>query len=58
MDYYYCPDVAARVAAAVQFICPVQFAQEAMVAIDPALAENEWIFPSSDTLAQDRSSAR
>jgi spermidine/putrescine transport system substrate-binding protein len=52
MNYYYDPVVAAKVAAYVQYICPVQGAQEAMTSIDPALAENQWIFPDEKTLSQ------
>ncbi|MFI7675817.1 spermidine/putrescine ABC transporter substrate-binding protein [Actinophytocola sp. NPDC049390] len=51
MNHYYEPEVAAELAAYVNFICPVQGAQDAMVAIDPELAENELIFPSESTLA-------
>ena len=47
LDYYYDPEVAARVAAYVNYICPVQGAQEAMRKIDPELAESPWIFPSA-----------
>jgi spermidine/putrescine transport system substrate-binding protein len=50
MNYYYDPEVAAQVAAYVQYICPVQGAQEAMKTIDPALAENPWIFPDDAML--------
>ena len=52
MDYYYQPEVAARVAASVNFICPVEGAQEAMTDIDPDLAENPLIFPDDETLAR------
>ena len=51
MNYYFDPAVAAEVAAYVQYISPVAGAQEAMTAIDPALVENEWIFPTEETLA-------
>ncbi len=51
MNYYYEPEVAAELAAWVNYICPVQGAQEAMTAIDPELAENELIFPSESTLS-------
>jgi spermidine/putrescine transport system substrate-binding protein len=50
MNYYYDPKVAAEVAAYVQYICPVAGAQEAITAIDPTLAENPWIFPTSAML--------
>ncbi len=52
MNYYYDPVVAARVAAWVNYVCPVQGAQEAMAAIDPDLVDDPWIFPSSELLAQ------
>jgi spermidine/putrescine transport system substrate-binding protein len=51
MNYYYDPTVAAEVAAYVQYISPVAGAKEAMQEIDPALVENEWIFPSEEKLA-------
>jgi len=50
MNYYYDPAVAAEVAAYVNYICPVEGAQQAMEAIDPALATNEFIFPTEATL--------
>jgi spermidine/putrescine transport system substrate-binding protein len=52
MNYYYDPEIAAQVAAYVQYICPVDGAQEAMRSIDPALADNQWIFPDAKTLSQ------
>ncbi|MEJ3404536.1 spermidine/putrescine ABC transporter substrate-binding protein [Rathayibacter sp. YIM 133350] len=52
IDYYYQPEVAAQVAAWVNFITPVVGAKEAAQAIDPELAENQLIFPSAETLAQ------
>ncbi|WP_231505282.1 PotD/PotF family extracellular solute-binding protein [Cellulomonas sp. URHE0023] len=51
MDYYYDPEVAAEVAAWVNYITPVQGAQEAMAAIDPDLAENPMIFPTAEILS-------
>ncbi len=45
MDYYYQPEVAAEVAAWVNYVCPVQGAQAAMEKIDPELAESPFIFP-------------
>ena len=51
MNYYYDPKVAAQVAAWVQYITPVAGAKEAMAEIDPALVDNQWIFPSEATLA-------
>ena len=51
MDYYYRPDVAAQVAAYVNYVCPVQGAQEEMQKIDPELAQSEWIFPTDAILS-------
>lgn len=51
IDYYYEPEVAAEVAAWVNFITPVVGAQEAAAAIDPELAENQLIFPNEETLS-------
>lgn len=52
INYYYDPVVAAEVAAWVWYICPVDGAQEAMMDIDPELAESPWIFPSKEILDQ------
>ena len=52
IDYYYQPEVAAEVAAWVNYITPVQGAKEAAVKIDPALANNQLIFPDEETLSQ------
>ena len=52
MNYYYDPAVAAEVAAWVNYITPVAGAKEAMMDIDPELAENQLIFPDEETLSQ------
>ncbi|QNE37513.1 ABC transporter substrate-binding protein [Leifsonia shinshuensis] len=52
IDYYYEPEVAAEVAAWVNYITPVQGAKEAAVKIDPKLAENQLIFPDEETLSK------
>jgi spermidine/putrescine transport system substrate-binding protein len=52
MDFYYRPEVAAEVAAWVNFITPVKGAKEELAATDPDLADNELIFPSEEFLAQ------
>ncbi|QEO16032.1 extracellular solute-binding protein [Agromyces intestinalis] len=52
IDFYYQPDVAAEVAAWVNYITPVVGAREAAEAIDPELAENQLIFPNDETLSQ------
>jgi spermidine/putrescine transport system substrate-binding protein len=51
MNYYYDPEVAARLAAWVWYICPVDGAREAMEKIDPSLVDNNLIFPSDDFLS-------
>ena len=51
MDFYYRPEIAAAVAAYVLYMTPVQGTQEALAAIDPALAEEPLIFPSDEILA-------
>jgi len=52
MNYYYEPEVAATVAAYVNYITPVVGAKEAMAKIDPTLVDNQLIFPDEDTLAK------
>jgi spermidine/putrescine transport system substrate-binding protein len=52
MNYYYEPEVAATLAAWVNYICPVQGAQQAMEKIDKSLVDNQLIFPTTDFLAQ------
>jgi spermidine/putrescine transport system substrate-binding protein len=49
-DYYYRPDVAAQVAAYVNYICPVDGAQAEMEKIDKSLAESPLIFPTAADL--------
>jgi len=51
IDYYYEPEVAAKLAAYVWYICPVKGAQEAMEKVDPDLVNNELIFPTEKTLS-------
>ena len=48
MNYYYEPEVAAQVAAWVNYVCPVDGAQEEMEKIDPDLAESPFIFPTAE----------
>lgn len=52
INYYYQPEVAAELAAYVNYICPVEGAQEAMKSIDAKLAANPLIFPDDSTLAK------
>jgi spermidine/putrescine transport system substrate-binding protein len=55
IDYYYDPEVAATVAAYVNYICPVEGAQQAMEKIDPELAASPWIFPTAADEAKSKS---
>ena len=50
MNYYYDPEVAARLSAWVNYICPVKGAEEAMASIDESLVGNPLIFPTADDL--------
>jgi spermidine/putrescine transport system substrate-binding protein len=50
MNFYYQPDVAAQLAAWMQYICPVLGTQAAMQQLDPTLAGAEQIFPSAALL--------
>lgn len=52
MNYYYEPEVAAEVAAWVNYITPVVGAQEIAAAKYPEIADNQLIFPSEDTLSK------
>jgi spermidine/putrescine transport system substrate-binding protein len=50
MNYYYEPEVAARLAAWVWHISPVEGAEAAMEEIDPSLVGNSLIFPTPEDL--------
>jgi spermidine/putrescine transport system substrate-binding protein len=52
MNFYYEPQVAATLAAWVNYICPVEGAKQAMEKIDPTLVENKLIFPDASTLSK------
>ncbi len=52
MNYYYQPEVAAQVAAYVNYICPVVGAQQVLAKTDPELAQSPFIFPSADYITQ------
>jgi spermidine/putrescine transport system substrate-binding protein len=52
INWYYDPAIAAQVAAWVNYVTPVNGAYEEAIKIDPALAENQLIFPNADTLSQ------
>jgi spermidine/putrescine transport system substrate-binding protein len=52
MNFVYRPEIAAQIEAYVNYICPVEGAQEEIRKLDPALADNELIFPSDETLSK------
>jgi len=52
IDFYYDPEVAAEVAAWVNYITPVVGAREAMEKIAPELVDDPLIFPDEQTLAK------
>jgi spermidine/putrescine transport system substrate-binding protein len=52
INYYYEPEVAAKLAAYNSYICPVKGAKEAMEKVDPDQVDNDLIFPSDKILAQ------
>lgn len=52
INYYYEPEVAAQVAAYVNYVTPVEGAREAILGIDPSLADNWMIFPTPEVLDQ------
>jgi spermidine/putrescine transport system substrate-binding protein len=54
MNYYYDPAVAAKVAAYVNYICPVKGAQTEIAKlpdVDPTIAKSSYIFPAAEDLA-------
>ena len=53
INYYYEPEVAAKLADYNSYICPVKGAQEAMEKVDPDQVDNELIFPTEKSLAAD-----
>jgi spermidine/putrescine transport system substrate-binding protein len=52
MNYYYQPDVAAKLASWVNYICPVEGAREEMEKINPDLVDSPLIFPDEETLSK------
>lgn len=54
INYYYDPAVAAKLAAYVNYICPVKGAQAEMEKIDPDLAANPLIFPDDAMLSKSK----
>jgi spermidine/putrescine transport system substrate-binding protein len=52
MNFVYDPEIAAQIAAYVNYITPVKGAKEAAAKLDPDLAANPLIFPDDATLAK------
>jgi spermidine/putrescine transport system substrate-binding protein len=52
INYYYDPAVMATVEDYVNYISPVKGSKEKLLAADPAVADNQLIFPSTATLAK------
>ena len=52
MNYVYEPAVAAKIAAYVNYVPPVQGVKEELIKIDPELAQNTLIIPDDELLAQ------
>jgi spermidine/putrescine transport system substrate-binding protein len=50
IDFVYQPEVQADIAEYVNYICPVEGVKEILTERDPALGENQLIFPSEATL--------
>jgi spermidine/putrescine transport system substrate-binding protein len=48
MNYYYEPEVAAKVAAYVNYLTPVEGAKEILLKTDPDIADNPLIFPPDE----------
>jgi spermidine/putrescine transport system substrate-binding protein len=51
MDFVYEPEVQADIAEYVNYICPVKGVKEILTQRDPALGENQLIFPDDETLS-------
>jgi spermidine/putrescine transport system substrate-binding protein len=51
IDFVYRPEVQADIAEYVNYICPVEGVQEILEKRDPALANNQLIFPNDQTLS-------
>jgi spermidine/putrescine transport system substrate-binding protein len=52
MNFVYEPEVAARIAAYVNYVTPVKGTQEILARTDPKLAEDPLIFPTSEDVAR------
>ncbi len=52
MNFVYDPEIAAQIAAYINYVTPVKGAKEELAKTDPELANNPLIFPDDDTLSQ------
>jgi spermidine/putrescine transport system substrate-binding protein len=52
INYVYEPEVAAKIAAEVNYVTPVKGVKEVLAKSDPKLAEDPLIFPDSETLGR------
>jgi spermidine/putrescine transport system substrate-binding protein len=52
MNFVYDPEIAAQIAAYVNYVSPVKGAKEELTKIDPKLANNPLIFPDEETLSK------
>jgi spermidine/putrescine transport system substrate-binding protein len=52
MNYVYEPEVAAKIAAFVNYVTPVKGTRDILAKDDPKLAENPLVFPDSSTLGR------
>ncbi|MFJ9683057.1 spermidine/putrescine ABC transporter substrate-binding protein [Streptomyces sp. NPDC101194] len=54
IDYYYEPPVAAKLAAYINFVCPVDGVRDELARIDQAMADNVLILPDKEMAAKSR----
>lgn len=52
IDYFYEPKVAAKIAAYINYVCPVDGVREELAKIDKALADNPLILPDEEMAAK------
>ncbi|MCC4320558.1 spermidine/putrescine ABC transporter substrate-binding protein [Streptomyces samsunensis] len=52
IDYFYEPKVAAKIAAYINYVCPVDGVREELAKIDKALADNPLILPDEEMVAK------
>ncbi|AGP54691.1 polyamine ABC transporter substrate-binding protein [Streptomyces rapamycinicus] len=55
IDYFYEPKVAAKIAAYINYVCPVDGVREELAKIDKALADNPLILPDEEMAAKSHS---